>query len=249
MITLVDILNIISFDLKSNTCKKIDPEHFTNFETENNFTSLFKILLYILKNNSEFEQENELDILKKTIQDNTFNSLLNIKKIYNMICIDLVNNEVILFLCGYFNINILIYCFQTKILRLFYLENELNLNKGIILIGLKKDIQTDKIGYQTVIEKNIFNFNDNIIQNLVNNNYMIPIGIIENKKFKISLLEENFEFLIQNNKINELVLNDDIFINTIELQDDEIYNKINIKKINKKFSKKRMIQDFLNIRK
>jgi hypothetical protein len=249
MITLNDILNIIipEYKIQENNKKIIvnNIDNYTNFDTDNNFTSLFMILLYILKDETKLNLE--IDILKQFIENNNFNPLLNVKKINNLIYHDQLNNELILFLCGYFNINIMCYCYKTKILKCFYIEENFNINKKIVFIVLKNN-SSPKIGFQTLIDKKCFHFNDEFIQNFINNNYMIPIGLIENKLFNISSNNQICDFILPNDNNIELIIDDKIFeLNNIDLQDDEINNKFNIKKINKRFSRKKMLLELENI--
>ena len=145
--------------------KQIEKTKMTNFEASATFKNLFSCLLYQHENliniNSSDKYDNLdedkynslLDDLKEFMEKYEFNSLINVKKMLNLIGQNTVNNELILFLSGYFNVNIYLYSFESKLLKIYYLEDKLNINKESIVLVMKKDFLTPNIGYQTLIEK------------------------------------------------------------------------------------------------
>jgi hypothetical protein len=140
----------------------------------------------------------------------------------NLIGQNTVNNELILFLSGYFNVNIYLYSFESKLLKIYYLEDKLNINKESIVLVMKKDLLTPNIGYQTLIEKNKFKYNDDFIQNLCKDIYIIAIGLKENKKIEInSLSVEDKDNNIFISGLKELE-------NSLLVIDDNIFNDIDI---------------------
>ena len=169
--------------------KQIEKTKMTNFEALSTFKNLFSCLLYQHENsiniNSSDKYDNLdeekynglLDNLKEFMEKYEFNPLINVKKMLNLIGQNTVNNELILFLSGYFNVNIYLYSFESKLLKIYYLEDKLNINKESIVLVMKKDLLTPNIGYQTLIEKNKFKYNDDFIQNLCKDIYIIAIGL------------------------------------------------------------------------
>jgi len=252
---------------KSLIIKQIEKINFTNFEYLGTFENLFSCLLYqhenLIENNllgtyNKLNQEKynqELDKLKEFMEKYDFNPLINIKKMLNLILQNIVNNELILFLSGYLNTNIYIYSFETKLLKIYYLEENLDINKDSIVLVIKKDLLTPNIGYQTLEERIKFKYNDNFIQDLCTDIYTIPIGLKENKKLEISenMLNEKLFITGIKETSNELIINDNIFIDinlNNYLEDDINANsyhpldfKTNLKNLYKKFSKEKLMKE------
>jgi hypothetical protein len=250
---------------KSSIIKQIEKIKFTNFEYLGTFENLFSCLLYqhenLIENNllgtyNKLNQERynqELDKLKDFMEKYDFNPLINIKKMLNLILQNIVNNELILFLSSYLNINIYIYSFETKLLKIYYLEENLDINKDSIVLVIKKDLLTPNIGYQTLEERIKFKYNDNFIQDLCRDIYTIPIGLKENKKLEIgnNILNEKLFITGIKETSNEFIINDNIFIDinlNNYLEDDINANSyhpldfnINLKNLYKKFSKEKLM--------
>ena len=252
--------------------KQIEKTKMTNFEALGTFKNLFSCLLYQHENsininsfdkydNLDEERYNGLlDNLKEFMEKYEFNSLINVKKMLNLIGQNIVNNELILFLSGYFNVNIYLYSFESKLLKIYYLEDKLNINKESIMLVMKKDLLTPNIGYQTLVDKTKFKYNDDFIQDLSKDIYIIAIGLKENKKLELEKEKYNNIEVIDNKlfinglKENEKIVIDDNIFNDLEinnyLEDDiegNLYNplefKINIKKIYKKYSKENLMKE------
>ena len=62
----------------------------------------------------------------------------------------------ILFLYGYFVINIYLYSYDSKLLKIYYLEDKLYTEKDSVIITMKKDKFSPDIGYQTLINKQYY---------------------------------------------------------------------------------------------
>jgi hypothetical protein len=266
MVNIYDILQILVPEYKINKktnkkqrliIKDIEKSEFTNFEPLGTFTNLFSCLLFqtneIIKtiNSGQYEliadetYNKQLEMLKKFIETHIFNPLINTKKILNLINQNIINNELMIFLSGYFNINIYIYSFESKILKIYYLDEKLDTNKKSLIIVNKKDSISPNIGFQTLKEKLTLNFNSPIIVDLHKDIYTIPIGLKENKIFEIqnnNEIQEN-NFIIDTIPINNLVIDDNIFDDTnSELSDDLELNNynylkcdINLEEINKRY--------------
>jgi hypothetical protein len=262
-------LNKTPLKKQSLIIKQIEKINFTNFESIGTFANLFSCLLYQHENVDinlsgtynilDIDYYNmELAKLKQFIEKYEFNPLINTKKILNLINQNIINNEIILFLVGYFNINIFIYSFETKLLKIYYLEDKLISDKESIVLVNKKDILTPNIGFQTLNEKKKLKYTDELIQNLCEDIYTIAIGLKENKKLEIAcendikdLLDDKL-FIVGIKEI-EFIIDDNIF-NSIDinnyLEDDKEANnydplefKINLKEIYKKYYKENLMKD------
>lgn len=269
MINIYDIIQTLVPDYKISTnktinnhkFKKIDTIKCTNFISNQTFSSFFSCLLYskidknIILNSLDNDKiddeilEQEIEKLKIYMEKYEFNELINVRKMMNMISKNMINNELILFLSGYFGLNIYLYSYDSKLLKIYYLEDKLYIEKESVIITMKKDRFSPEIGYQTLIDKQYYKYSDEFIQDLISDIYVISIGLQENKKLELSNISLDSNFIKgevkQENNIEENDLTDDIFRNQHELEDDtdNIFNnfKINIKKLLKMYDKNRMM--------
>ena len=167
----------------------------------------------------------------------------------NLIGQNIINNELILFLSGYFKINI--YLYNNYLLKIYYLENKLYTEKESVIVLLKKDKYSPEIGYQALKNTIYYKYHDDFIQDLIKNIYIVSIGLYENKKFEITSLKEESNFIlrviIKENIITENDLTDNIFLNNFVFEDDleNIFNnfKINMKKLLKKYDKIKLMKE------
>lgn len=238
------IINNIKF-------KQIDTMKTTNLTTNQTFTTFFTCLLYSRDNIIVDDKilDTEINNLKIYMEQYEFHELINIKKMINLIGQNIINNELILFLSGYFGVNI--YLYNNHLLKIYYLEDKLYTDKDSVIILLKKDKYSPDIGYQTLENNKYYKYQDDFIQDLIKNIYIVPIGLYENKKFEITNIKEESNFIlrtiVKENIITENDLTDDIFTNNYDLEDnlENIFNnfKINMKKILKKYDRERMMTE------
>ena len=216
----------------------------THYKTSKSFTSLFNCILDLLNhdipNDFEAPSQNLLD-LKEYMEAHDFNPLFNMNKLLNLISQNIVNNELILFLTGYFNVNIVVYSYETKIINAYYLEEKINVNKKTIFVALNDKINPPHYGYQGVLidieEDNILTFMHPIIKLAVETLYVIPIGLIENKNlyFTNAPIDNDIEFNLGIKK-EEPSIDEQLFIKCDKniLEDDiDIKSVKNIKNFNK----------------
>jgi len=277
MINIYDIIQVLAPEYKISKkssvkqhliIKEIEKCKFTNFEPHGTFTNLFSCLLFqhesTININSLFQYQTicqdiydqELINLKNFIETYEFNPLINTKKMLNLITQNIVNNELILFLSGYFNSNIYIYSFESKLLKIYYLEEQIDPTKNSYVIVNKKDSLSPNIGFQTFAEKTKLNHTSLIITDLCKDIYTIAIGLKENKILEIGSPESSITnppiFIIGlANRSVQIQIDDSIFTeNAIELEDDEESNNfnildhpnINIEEINFKYSRENLMK-------
>lgn len=280
MINIYDIIQVLAPECKISkksatkqhlVIKDIEKCKFTNFEPHGTFTNLFSCLLFQHEstiNTSSLAQyqtinegsyEQELSKLKVFIEAHEFNPLINTKKMLNLITQNTVNNELILLLSGYFNSNIYVYSFESKLLKIYYLEEQIDPTKNSYLIVNKKDSLTPNIGFQTLDEKIQLNHQSPIIVDLCKDIYTIAIGLKENKILEIGIAGSsltnpaNFIVGLVAETIGQVQpqIDDSIFAdNTIELEDDPELNNynildypnINMEEINLKYSRENLMK-------
>ena len=287
MVNIYDIIQILAPEYKITkksskrqhlVIKEIEKCKFTNFEPHGTFTNLFSCLLFqhesIIKIADldkyqiidEIEYEIEVNKLKEYIESHQFNPLINTKKLLSLISQNIVNNELILFLSGYFNSNIYIYSFESKLLKIYYLEEQIDPDKKSFVIVYKKDLTTPNIGFQTFEEKVKLIHKSSLIIDLCIDIYTIAIGLKENKtlqigdsgssllkpaEFNLGILEKTSDLSEElNQNIIKSIIDDNIFIdNQINMEDDNELNKydplefnIDLNKIYIKYSKENLMK-------
>lgn len=280
MINIYDIIQILAPEYKISkksskkqhlVIKEIERSKFTNFEPYETFRNLFSCLLYQHESTIQITsldkyqviEEDVYDIqvnkLKEYIETYIFNPLINIKKLLSLIAQNTINNELILFLSGYFNTNIYIYSFESKLLKIYYLEEKIDPTKKAYVVVNKKDLTTPSIGFQTFDKPNyLINLTHTspIIVDLWTKTYTIAIGLKENKKLQVGEDGESktnpaeFNCGILENKNIELILDDNIFSDCTEnLEDDDNLNNydpfefnIDLNKIYKKYSRENLMK-------
>ena len=277
MVNIYDIIQVLvpEYKITKKSSKKqhliikeIEKSKFTNFEPYGTFTNLFSCLLFQHESTiqiynlaqynmiDELVYNSELSKLKKFIESYEFNPLINTKKILSLITQNLINNEMILFLSGYFNSNIYIYSFESNLLKIYYLDEQIDPNKKSIIIVSKKDTITPNLGFQTFEEKVELTHTSPIIIDLSTSIYTIAIGLKENKILDFGLPKSSLinpsEFILGPalKEGDQIVLDDNIFIDTnYILEDDEDLNQydllefnIDLNKIYIKYSKENLMK-------
>ena len=216
------------------------------------------VLKYILFNISE---ENEYDAILNDINNKLesmeLNELLNKKKITMSIEQNIVNNEILLFLSGYFDINIFVFHTMSQIMRIYYLEEQLCTNKKSILLFYTQEDDDNSSYYQTTLSKTLFTYDEEFIQNNLSSIYTIPIGMLAKKKLLTSTIKENVEFF--SDKIDDLnfitedniLFSSNILDGTPDLMEHEVYDykTFDVVAFNKRYNKKKMLMELyaLNI--
>lgn len=112
------------------------------------------------------------------------NQHVNRKKLINMIRNNQINNELLLFLSGYFDCNLWVYYANNKMFKTYYMEEHYQPYKRnvYVLFLLKDDTPQYFLGEPRV---------DDIVAVIREKYITIPIGIKENKVFTFGDVEDN----------------------------------------------------------
>lgn len=191
----------------------------TKYDYDVSFDTFLKCILYSTKYNVEIEKERIID----TLMNYEFNSNINSKKVLLLINQNIVSNEVILFLSGFYEMNIYIYTTRSKIMRIYYIEDTLHKNKKSVLVFNCYDKPNNTYGYQTKQDGQLFTYNDCYIDNLIKSIYTIPIGLYENKILTLSDDLHEVDFIVGKIEHEENYVNENIIFNEnsqIILEDD-----------------------------
>lgn len=210
---------------KINNLYKITFFEFVN-ENLNQLLSCFllidcRILPIINKTdlNRYYFNKEELESYKskliKILEDESIlledNYIFNRKKLISLVMANNYNNELILFLAYYYNVNIIIYYDDINIFKLYYPESSYDTSKNCIFLKYLEDYYTNIYSYQLLYENNTFVISgDNFI--IHNKDLLYPIGFEENKQFIIS---DSLKSIKDDNLLD---------FNETDFIDDESYN-------------------------
>jgi hypothetical protein len=218
----------------------------TSFDTIDDFDTVLQCIVHNLKLDFKIEKQNMIQQLR----DYTFLESINIKKVIMSIESNQMNNEVKLFLSGYYQVNIYVYHTMSRIMKIFYLEDSLCVNNESILLFYKHDLNPS---YQTTKDATLFTYNDNYIQNTIKNTFTIPVGLTSNKiltfcekrehvPFITGKLDEEINFINEdnilfNNNIDKLIIN--------EVYD---YRTFDVKAFNMRYNEKEFLSNLYSLK-
>jgi len=231
---------------KKVTSNKLAHITQTKFDFSIGFDSFLRCLIYGTKYQFDLEKERIIE----TLSNFEFNEMMNSKKTLIMINQNIVNNEVILFLSGFYEMNIFVYSTKSKIMKIYYLEDTLCVNKQSNLVFLTQNPNTLEQGYQVREQSQLFNYKDDYIQGLLESIYIIPIGLIENKKLITSEKLDSVDFITGKiEPIKEFITEDSIFnpSSQITLKDDFDIDNFDIVQFTKQFNKKKFLLELHSI--
>jgi len=226
--------NIIKFFTRNKRKKIIFPtKNFfweqwnkTNFSQEPLFNNILSCILFAVDKLAYDKDgnvcETNLEYVKELLHDrNLQQNRWSKKKIFECININLINNDFFLFLCQEFYINIII-CSEIGI-KLYYLEEELDLCMPIIVLQSYTDDITKQLYYQLIYQDNKLITKDEL--NLfLNYSDKFIIGLDKNKVLKIkeySLVKKDDDIV---NIYNTREL-DTIHSTDSEKSDEDLFNE------------------------
>ena len=180
-----------------------------DYDIGENYQSFIKCFL------KSFDKNKYNDFILIFLQLTNINKNINRKKLINIIKHNIINNEVILLISGIFECNIWIYYEENNIFKIYYLEENFNKNKKIIIISFGKIKDSSEYGYQMCHIDNIklFDYNHQIIQSFFSNYLIIPIGLEENKKLIYN--DNNSNPLFEN--LDQIIINENQIFKALNL--------------------------------
>ena len=219
------------------------------------YNSLYFSILYLLHKDyclSDSEQQNYLiKVLKEKIKNDMLNRIfkppkdLTKKKVINALKSN--NNDLldVYILAAYFNINIYVFSYTSKDIKVFYNDDKLNIYKINLFLNEINDIYYP-LSYK-LDNGRYFKYNSTILNNIIFSNKISSYNTKNNKSYEISnsweeILENylkidtsNIIITDTNNKINTLLNlddsdesnDDDIDINNLTDEINHMKNNIN----------------------
>lgn len=183
--TLVPTYNFSEHFETNNTHNNIiqktqnEPILSTKIIDDYSFDALLSCILHNIKRKG-YNIDNEKTSILEFLEIHTFSEYIRKKKIQTMIQNNTFDNDVKLFLAGYYDIAIYE---LTNVLRVYYIEDELYVNKRSILLLEKRSDDEDII--KTTTEPTVFKFSDDFVNRVLLGYYKIAIGLGEKKEFKL----------------------------------------------------------------
>jgi len=215
----------------------------TDFNKENTFDVVLYCIVYQLNLDFDKEKENML----QNLRDFTFNELINIKKVLMSIENNQMNNEVKIFLSGYYQLNIYVYHTMSQIMKIFYLEDNLCTNRESILLFYNHDLDPTLSSYQTALDVKLFTHNEDYLATIVKDIYTIPVGLTANKILTYSDNQDHVTFYTGKIDANEenFINEENILFNTNipRLQDNNVYDyrTFDVKAFNERYNKEEFL--------
>jgi len=201
----MNIRTILSVLVPSYTFDDKIANKQVNSQPTKDYKNTLDDLLFCI-NDQVNQQYSKYDILKE-IEVFEFVQGINKIKLINSFNNNIVNNDVILFLSDWYRINIYLYNDNTRVMKVYYPEQNLCTIKNSILVIYQGESSEYKM-FKTLLEPKVFRFNDNYIQQLYPNVCLIPIGIQLNKILSLSSNLESETMLTASYQTNISTQND-----------------------------------------
>ena len=211
-ISLRNVISILCPDHKfenntSTQSENIVPYHTSKYTETSQYRQVIQCIYRSLYDEFLKQEtvDNEINYINEFIRTHKFIELINMRKVATAINQETINNDIILFLAAYYECNIYVYYENCKLLKSFYMEENIEENKTAVLLFYNP---TDEHKYQILNESIELNHSD-IIKRFPET-LLIPIGLELNKYIiigeneTINYYEECDENITVLNYLNEI---------------------------------------------
>jgi hypothetical protein len=213
------------FTDKSNITNKsksniLDLFQYSDEKCEKKFNDFIDLIMFIIDENYDINALSNKKNYLHTIMDDIINYiqdtnlLINKPKIISQIKNNELSQDTILLIAYIFDINIIIH--ENNILKVYYFSEKYNKYRNTIIFKVDQD-PTDGTEYFKLMinnDKLIFNYSDKNFEELLNKEYIIPIGFIPNKTFN---LNDDKNKLINDRQISDIFINKQV----LEIKDSK----------------------------
>jgi hypothetical protein len=132
------------------------------------------------------ELDRKVEAIAHFLQTNNINRHLNKRKLLSLIKNNAINNELALFLSGYMECNIWLFYQENRVFKVYYLEPDLDPHKDNVVLRLGRVNDTTQVGYQLGRRDSKKRFSLEDMQGLMAAYLRIPIGLQENKAWRVA---------------------------------------------------------------
>jgi hypothetical protein len=231
--------SIITTKNKSNIMELFQ---YSDEKCEKKFNDFLDLILFVIDKDYDINTLSNKKNYLLTIKDDIINFiqdtqlLINKPKVISQIKNNDLTQDIILLITYIFDINIIIH--ENNILKVSYFSEKFNKYRNTIILKVEQDVTDGTEYYKLLInnEKFLFNNNDKVLNDVLDKEYIIPIGFIPNKSFEMN--NDKFK-LINDRSISEIFINKQV----LEIKDakeenikDEETNKENTKVNNDKIN-------------
>ena len=217
------------FTDKSNITNKsksniLDLFQYSDEKCEKKFNDFIDLIMFIIDENYDINALSNKKNYLHTIMDDIINYiqdtnlLINKPKIISQIKNNELSQDTILLIAFIFDINIIIH--ENNILKVYYFSEKYNKYRNTIIFKVDQD-PTDGTEYFKLMinnDKLIFNYSDKNFEELLNKEYIIPIGFIPNKTFNFN---DDKSKLINDRQISDIFINKQV----LEIKDSKEESK------------------------
>ena len=222
--------SIITTKNKSNIMELFQ---YSDEKCEKKFNDFLDLILFVIDKDYDINTLSNKKNYLLTIKDDIINFiqdtqlLINKPKVISQIKNNDLTQDIILLITYIFDINIIIH--ENNILKVSYFSEKFNKYRNTIILKVEQDVTDGSEYFKLLInnEKFLFNNNDKVLNDVLDKEYIIPIGFIPNKSFEIN--NDKFK-LINDRSISEIFINKQV----LEIKDakeenikDEETNKEN----------------------
>lgn len=204
------------------------------------FTNFFSCVTHGIN----VDKDESLSTIKSNLEKYEYVDTLNKKKVIMSIERNDINHTTKLFLAMHFNINIFEYHEKTKILKVYYPEEQLHTEKQCILLFCQNpntfSVATDNVTFKYIMET---------LPNILT----VAIGLTIDKKFSTSPFQQSYDFIIGEVKTDDDWINEDNIIRkkpNIELYVPDTFDwrTFDVKALNKSFDKKKLLLELYSLK-
>jgi len=238
--------SIITTKNKSNIMELFQ---YSDEKCEKKFNDFLDLILFVIDKDYDINTLSNKKNYLLTIKDDIINFiqdtqlLINKPKVISQIKNNDLTQDIILLITYIFDINIIIH--ENNILKVSYFSEKFNKYRNTIILKVEQDVTDGSEYFKLLInnEKFLFNNNDKVLNDVLDKEYIIPIGFIPNKSFEIN--NDKFK-LINDRSISEIFINKQV----LEIKDSKEENikdeEINKDKIKIKNDKTNVNNDLIN---
>ena len=221
---IIDFFTDKSIVTSTNKSNILELFQYSDERCEKKFRDFLDLILFVIDYEYDINALSNKKNYLHTIIDDIINYiqdtqlLINKPKIISQIKNNELTQDIILLIAYIFDINIIIH--ENNILKTYYFSEKYNKYRNTIILKLEQD-ETDGTDYFKLLINNenfIFNHLSKNLNELLEKEYIIPIGFIPNKSFEFTAIPEKF---INDRQISDIFINKQI----LEIKDETIETK------------------------
>ena len=207
---IIDFFSDKSIIMTKNKSNIMELFQYSDEKCEKKFNDFLDLILFVIDKDYDISTLSNKKNYILTIKDDIINFiqdtqlLINKPKVISQIKNNDLTQDIILLITYIFDINIIIH--ENNILKVSYFSERFNKYRNTVILKVEQDATDGTEYYKLLInnEKFLFNNSDKILNEVLDKEYIIPIGFIPNKSFEIN--NDKLK-LINDRSISEIFIN------------------------------------------